>query len=40
VNRNAQFTRIAELKAAYEAQGNPVVSVDKPIGRLFREGEL
>ncbi|TAL53453.1 MAG: ISAzo13 family transposase, partial [Methylovulum sp.] len=44
VNRNAQFTRIAELKAAYEAQGNPVVSVDtkkkEKIGQLFREGEL
>ena len=44
MNRNAQFTRIAELKAAYEAQGNPVVSVDtkkkEKIGNLFREGEL
>ena len=44
VNRNAQFIRIAELKAAYEAQGNPVVSVDtkkkEKIGNLFREGEL
>ena len=44
MNRNAQFTRIAELKAAYEAQGNPVVSVDtkkkEKIGNLFRKGEL
>lgn len=44
VNRNAQFTRIAELKAAYEAQGNPVVSVDtkkkEHIGQMFREGAL
>jgi Rhodopirellula transposase DDE domain len=44
VNRDAQFLRIAELKAAYEAQGNPVVRVDTKkkelIGNLFREGKL
>ena len=28
INRNAQFERIAELRASYEAEGNPVVSVD------------
>ena len=28
VNRNAQFERIAELRALYTAAGNPVVSVD------------
>ena len=28
VNRNAQFERIAELRAMYDAAGNPVVSVD------------
>lgn len=44
MNRDAQFQRIAELKAAYEAQGYPVVSVDTKkkelIGNLFREGKL
>jgi hypothetical protein len=44
VNRDAQFQRIAELKAAYEAQGYPVISVDTKkkelIGLLFREGKL
>ena len=44
MNRNAQFERIAELKALYEADGNPVVSVDtkkkEPIGNLFREGKI
>ena len=38
------FTRIAELKATYEAQGNPVVSVDtkkkEHIGQMFRECAL
>ena len=28
VDRNAQFERISELKALYEAKGNPVLSVD------------
>lgn len=44
MNRDAQFQRIAELKAAYEAQGYPVISVDTKkkelIGHLFREGKL
>lgn len=44
MNRDAQFQRIAELRATYEAQGNPVVSVDtkkkEKIGNLFREGEI
>jgi len=44
MNRNAQFERIAELRALYDAAGNPVVSVDtkkkEPIGNLFREGKL
>ena len=44
MNRNAQFERIAELKALYEAAGHPVLSVDtkkkEPIGNLFREGKI
>jgi hypothetical protein len=44
VNRNAQFVRIAELRALYEARGNPVVSVDtkkkEAIGNLSREGKI
>ena len=44
MNRNAQFERIAELRALYEAKGNPVVSVDTKkkelIGNLFREGKI
>jgi hypothetical protein len=44
VSRDTQFQRIAELKAAYEAQGYPVISVDTKkkelIGNLFREGKL
>lgn len=44
MGRDAQFQRIAELKAAYEAQGYPVISVDTKkkelIGNLFREGKL
>jgi len=44
VNRDAQFQRIEELKAAYEAQGYSVISVDTKkkelIGHLFREGKL
>jgi len=27
-DRNAQFERISELKASYQAEGNPIVSVD------------
>lgn len=44
VNRNAQFERIAELRASYEAAGNPVVSVDTKkkelIGNLSRNGKI
>lgn len=44
MNRNAQFERIAKLRTSYEANGNPVVSVDtkkkEPIGNLFREGKI
>lgn len=44
VNRNAQFERIAELRALYTAAGNPVVSVDskkkEQIGNLFRDGKI
>lgn len=44
VNRNAQFERIAKLRASYEAEGNPVVSVDTKkkelIGNLSRDGKI
>jgi len=44
VNRNAQFENIAELRTAFETQGNPIVSIDTKkkecIGNLFREGKL
>jgi len=44
VNRNAQFGRIAELRALYKAGGNPVISVDAKkkelIGNLFRDGKV
>ncbi len=44
MNRNAQFERIAELRALYEANSNPVISVDTKkkelIGNLFREGKI
>jgi hypothetical protein len=44
VNRNAQFERIAELRALYTAAGNPILSVDskkkEQIGNLFREGKV
>ena len=44
MNRNAQFERIAKLKALFEAKGNPVISVDTKkkelIGNLFREGKI
>jgi hypothetical protein len=44
VNRNAQFERIAELRALYKADSNPVISVDTKkkelIGNLFREGKI
>ncbi|MDO8845424.1 hypothetical protein [Methylicorpusculum sp.] len=41
INRNAQFERITELKKAYQATGNPIVSVDtkknEVIGNSFRD---
>lgn len=44
VNRNAQFERIAELRSSYEAEGNPVISVDTKkkelIGNLSRNGKI
>jgi hypothetical protein len=44
VNRNAQFERIAELRMSYEAEGNPVISVDTKkkelIGNLSRNGKI
>ena len=44
VNRNAQFERITELRASYEARGNPVISVDtrkkELIGNLSRNGKI
>jgi transposase len=44
VNRNAQFERIAELRALYTAAGNPVISMDTKkkelIGNLFRDGKV
>lgn len=44
MNRNAQFERITELRVLYEAEKNPVISVDtkkkEQIGNLFREGKI
>ena len=43
-DRDAQFQRIAELKAEYAAAGNPVLSVDtkakEHLGQLFRAGRV
>jgi hypothetical protein len=43
-DRDAQFQRIAALKAEYEKAGNPVFSVDtkakEHLGRLFRKGRI
>ena len=43
-HRNEQFDRIAQLKASYQAAGNPVVSMDtkkkEHIGNFYREGTL
>ena len=43
-DRDAQFLRIAELKAKYFAAGNPVFSLDtkakEHLGQLFREGRV
>lgn len=42
--RNQQFETIARLKTAYEAAGNPVVSMDtkkkEPLGNFYREGQV
>jgi len=43
-HRNEQFERIAELRASYQAVGNPVVSMDTKkkelIGNFYRDGSL
>jgi len=43
-NRDAQFKKIARLKAEFIAAGNPVVSMDtkkkEKIGNLYRDGHL
>lgn len=43
-DRDAQFRRLAELKAEYAAAGNPVLSVDtkakEHLGQLFRKGRV
>jgi len=43
-NRNAQFENLAELRASYTKEGNPVISVDtkkkEKIGNIFREGKI
>jgi hypothetical protein len=42
--RDAQFQKIAELKAPYLSDGNPVMSIDTKkkelIGNFYREGRL
>jgi hypothetical protein len=44
INRNAQFENIAVLRAKYEKQGNPIISVDTKkkelIGNLSRNGKI
>lgn len=43
-HRNAQFEKIAQLKAEFEAAGNPIVSMDTKkkeyLGNFYREGQL
>jgi hypothetical protein len=43
-NRDAQFQRIAQLREAYEAVGNPIISIDtkkkEALGLLYRDGTL
>ncbi len=43
-HRNEQFEHIAQLKAAYEAAGNPIISMDtkkkEHLGNFYREGHL
>ena len=42
--RNDQFERIAELKALYQAAGNPIISMDTKkkeyLGNFYRDGKL
>ena len=43
-NRNEQFEKIASLRQAYQAQGNPILSMDTKkkvmIGNFYRAGHL
>ena len=43
-DRNAQFEYIAQLRARYHAQGNPIISMDtkkkEHLGNFYREGHL
>ena len=43
-HRNEQFTRIAELKAEFQAAGNPIISFDTKkkeyLGNFYRDGHL
>ena len=43
-HRNDQFENIVRLKAAYEATGNPIVSIDtkkkESLGNFYRDGHL
>jgi hypothetical protein len=43
-NRDAQFKNIKKLRAQYEKDNNPIISIDakkkEPIGNLYREGYL
>lgn len=43
-DRDAQFRRIAHLRAQYEAVGNPIISIDtkkkESLGLLYREGHV
>jgi len=43
-HRNEQFTRIAELKAEFQAAGNPILSFDTKkkeyLGNFYRDGHL
>jgi len=43
-DRNEQFLNIADLREQYEAQGNPVLSIDtkkkEKIGNLYRDGQV
>jgi hypothetical protein len=44
VDREAQFRRIAHVRAQYEAVGNPIISIDtkkkESLGLLYREGSV